>query len=145
MSFTVRRACLADAQAIWQINAESLGYEYSLEDTVKNMETALQSGQEAVFVVCSESGVIAYVHAQQYRPLYTPPLVNLLAVAVAPAAQGCGAGRLLMQAAEQWAKDIGAKGVRLVSGENRARAHQFYLACGYAARKMQKNFVKFWG
>ncbi|MHB8963030.1 MAG: GNAT family N-acetyltransferase [Saccharofermentanales bacterium] len=53
-----------------------------------------------------------------------------------------GVGRQLMESAEQWARQTGSIGVRLVSGFSREEAHRFYIACGYHLRKEQKNFVK---
>lgn len=53
-----------------------------------------------------------------------------------------GAGRLLLEAAESWAKEIGAAGVRLSSGASRSGAHEFYRRMGYDSEKLQIRFMK---
>lgn len=47
-----------------------------------------------------------------------------------------------MEAAENWAKEIGAKGVRLNSGASRTEAHAFYRHIGYTSEKQQIRFLK---
>ena len=67
---------------------------------------------------------------------------TIVALAVDEAFRGAGAGRMLLEAAEHWARQCGCCGVRLVSGFDREQAHRFYLHCGYRNRKTQFNFVK---
>lgn len=47
-----------------------------------------------------------------------------------------------MATAEQWAKDIGAEGVRFNSGKNHFMAHTFYEKIGYDEAKTQVKFQK---
>lgn len=47
-----------------------------------------------------------------------------------------------MEAAENWAKEIGATGVRLNSGADRTNAHAFYRNIGYEVKKQQIRFLK---
>lgn len=56
--------------------------------------------------------------------------------------QGQGVGRELMATAEQWAKDIGAEGVRFNSGKDHFMAHTFYEKIGYDEAKTQVKFQK---
>jgi GNAT superfamily N-acetyltransferase len=87
---------------------------------------------------------VGYIHAADYDCTYQPPMKNILTLVVDSALRGRGIGRRLLAAAEEWAKDDGALGVRLVSGFDRVNAHAFYLACGYFMRKEEKNFIKRW-
>ena len=73
---------------------------------------------------------------------YFEPLKNILGIAVDPHFQRHGIGRALLRAAENWAEQTGAAGVRLVSGGERAGAHSFYRSCGYTCTKKQLNFKK---
>lgn len=43
---------------------------------------------------------------------------------------------------EAWARERGASGLRLVSGETRADAHAFYQRLGFTGIKKQVNFRK---
>ena len=47
-----------------------------------------------------------------------------------------------MEAAENWAKEIGATGVWLNSGADRTTAHAFYRHIGYEAKKQMIRFLK---
>ena len=47
-----------------------------------------------------------------------------------------------MKAAEDWARENGAVGVRLNSGGQRKEAHAFYRAVGYHSEKEQLRFLK---
>jgi len=55
---------------------------------------------------------------------------------------GTSVGRLLMQQAEQWAREQGYSEVILRSNVIRARAHKFYESLGYTPIKSQKVFRK---
>ncbi len=136
----VRRARITDARAIWEINSRALGYDYPEEKTRLRLEVALEKPDHAIFVFGDP--VVGYVHIEAYDCTYADPLGNILALAVHPAAQGRGAGRALMEAAEQWAKLCGISGIRLDSGMDRTGAHAFYQAIGYRLRKDHRNFVK---
>lgn len=138
----IRNATAADAEALWRINRDTLGYRYKLEDTRRQLgELAARPGH---FIAVAQLGedVVGYIHAADYEGIYFPPLKNIVALAVNPAAQKNGAGRALLAAAEQWAKDCGAAGVRLNSSEARTGAHAFYERCGYKSEKSQKNYKK---
>lgn len=43
---------------------------------------------------------------------------------------------------EKWAKETGATGVRLVSGDKRVEAHIFYQKCGYEKDNQKVCFTK---
>ena len=53
-----------------------------------------------------------------------------------------GVGRLLLEQAEQWAREEGIGIVRVWSSDQRHRAHRFYEREGYAVVKTQLAFVK---
>jgi len=53
-----------------------------------------------------------------------------------------GAGALLLDAAEKWAKRAGAKSMSVRSNVLRERAHSFYERNGYEHCKTQKAFRK---
>ena len=85
-----------------------------------------------------------FVHVADYETLHSGSQKNIIALAVDPAWQGKGIGRMLTNAAEAWALACGCNAIRLVSSMGRTGAHAFYLHCGYRLRKEQKNFIKEW-
>lgn len=138
---TIRRAVPADAAGIAEICTTSLGYECGAEFVEKRLNE-LEGDSDRIFVAVSGDRVIGFIHAQRYTPLYFDTLVNILGIAVANDCKRCGAGRKLMQAAEEWAREINAAGVRLNSGGTRTGAHDFYRALGFNDEKTQLRFIK---
>ncbi len=138
----IRRALLADAEAICTLSRDELGYAYPVEKTRVKLRAALGNAAQAVFVAEQTGRVVGYIHAEDYNTLYADPMKNILGIAVCSACRKQGIGKRLLEAVEQWAADTGAAGIRLSSGERRQDAHVFYERCGYTSTKMQKYFVK---
>ncbi len=67
---------------------------------------------------------------------------NIMGIAVNRDYQHRGIGSALLRQVEQWARQTGAAGVRLVSGATRTGAHAFYHQCGYSGDKAQLNLKK---
>ena len=74
--------------------------------------------------------------------MYFDPMKNILGIAVFTEFRRRGVATKLITAGEQWARDTGAIGVRLVSGYDREGAHAFYERMGYQMRILQKHYRK---
>lgn len=131
-----------DAREIWQLNNDELGYSFSYEETLTKLERLSQEASHCLLVAEIDGKVVGYIHGNDYEVVYMPSFKNIMGLAVAKEYQNQGIGKALLTALEEWAKDTGAKGVRLVSGGERLAAHQFYERCGYQKKKMQANFRK---
>lgn len=142
-SIVIRKFKLEDYSQIQEINKTSLGYDYDLANTKKQLQRIIETTNDQLFVAELNQQVIGYIHAASYECTYCESLKNILALAVACDYQGHGIGKRLLQEVEAWAIEEGCKGVRLVSSETRLEAHKFYLNCGYSQRKIQKNFIKY--
>ncbi|NLE18151.1 MAG: GNAT family N-acetyltransferase [Propioniciclava sp.] len=142
MTVTTRPATPADAAAIQRLNRDDLGYDHPLDAVVAALADALASPRDLVMVAEVDGDVVGYVHAEEHRLLYLDLLVNVMGIAVLADAQGRGAGRALMEHVEGWARERGASGLRLVSGEARAGAHAFYERLGFVTTKKQLNYRK---
>ena len=141
MGIVIRYANTDDAEAIAVICSEDLGY--SCSDTlVRAKLSELDKSREAVFAAELGGSVIGYVHVERYDTLYMETLANILGLAVRNDSRRLGAGRMLIRAAEDWAREHGAVGVRLNSGGQRKEAHAFYRAVGYLSEKEQLRFLK---
>lgn len=137
----IREANPEDSAAIAEITAEGLGYDCAPEMIARNI-AALDRSHARLFVAEIDGGVVGFVEPQVYEAVYFAPLVNILGLAVREACRGLGIGKALMDAAENWAKEIGATGVRLNSGASRTNAHAFYRHIGYTTEKQQIRFLK---
>lgn len=138
----IREAKIEDYADLHRINKDSLGYDYPVDKTRIKIEIILSLPTDKIFVAEIDNSAVGYIHLSVYECTYSDSLKNILAIAVTDAYQGMGVGRALLTAGENWARENGCCGIRLVSGFNREEAHRFYDACGYQLRKNQKNFIK---
>lgn len=138
----IRECEVKDTDAIYKLNCEEMGYQYPLEETKKKLEKLIQSKENKIYVATEDNNVIGYIHAVDYDVIYSPLMKNIMGIAVATAYKRRGIGSALMSAVENWAEETGASGVRLVSGETRTGAHEFYRNVGYSYKKQQLNFQK---
>lgn len=138
----IRLATESDAHSICEINKSAFGYEYPEDKTRERLIYILSKPADKIWVACVDGLVVGYIHGADYECTYSDSLKNIMAIAVDEKYRGLGIGKQLLMAVEQWAREDSCKGVRLVSGFNREKAHDFYLHCGYIHRKDQKNFIK---
>lgn len=95
-----------------------------------------------IFVAESNNKVVGYIHLVNYDVIYADNFKNCLGLAVDSDYKRNGIGSALLKQAEIWAKENGAVGIRLCSGIEREKAHQFYQSQGYEVTKIQKNIKK---
>lgn len=142
--FVLREPRAGDAYNLASIIATELGYPVAADLVARNLRDILARDDQYIRVAAEAKGdtVIGYAHCETYRPLYTPPLGNLLALAVVRAWQRRGVGTALVHATEDWLKGCGYAGLRINSGSARTGAHAFYRAQGYEQGKTQYRFLK---
>lgn len=142
MNIIIRNATTADADSIWKLNTEEMGYTYTLEATKAKLFKLLSDVNNRIFVASVDGMIVGYIHANSYELLFAPSMRNVMAIAVSSSYKRNGIGRALLEEVEKWAVESGSAGVRLVSGESRTDAHEFYKKCGYFSNKKQLNFKK---
>ncbi len=87
-------------------------------------------------------GVVGWIHVQAVCLLEADLRAEIWGLVVAASVRGSGAGRLLVEAAEQWALGRGLDIVGVRSNVIRRDAHAFYEHLGYEVVKTQKAFRK---
>lgn len=142
MKFKIRECCVDDAKYIQELNCNEMGYDYSIEDTKLKLESLLVSKKDKIFVAVLDDIVVGYIHASNYDVVYAPNMKNIMGIAVSSAYRRNRIGEALLRKIEEWAKESGAKGLRLVSSSTRVGAHEFYRHMGYDGGKQQLNFKK---
>lgn len=140
----IRVATLKDASAIQQINANSLHYDFPLDQTTLQLEKILSLPNSQLLVATENKHVLGYIQLSDYENTYHESLKNIITLAVDQNYQHQGVGSKLLAAAETWAKDNGSQGIRLVTGFERKTAHPFYEKHGYQIRKRELNYIKWW-
>ena len=140
----IREAVPEDAGAVCELCAAALGYECPLgeQGLAQRLGEIAARGEERVFVACEGGEVAGFAHIAPYQPLFEPKMKNVLGLGVGESFRLLGAGRALLEAIEQAAREDGCEAVRLKSADFRVGAHEFYSRCGYKMVKAQKQFVK---
>jgi GNAT superfamily N-acetyltransferase len=139
----VRNATRDDAVAMARLLGE-LGYPADA-GTMPARLTAVESGGGCTFlVVAAEDRVVGLASVARLAALHVDaPVCYITALVTAPDARGQGVGRLLVSAAEQWARAQGCIRLSVTSAEHRADAHAFYPRCGlpYSGRRFTKRLT----
>jgi hypothetical protein len=140
-NLVIREANPNDSIEICKICVEDLGYDCEPELVKIRLEN-LDKNREKVFVADINGKAIGFVHAEKFNTLYYKDMMNIQGMAVAKSYHRNGYGKMLMHAAEDWAKDNHIDVIRLNSGIGRKAAHNFYRTLGYTNEKEQIRFMK---
>jgi GNAT superfamily N-acetyltransferase len=127
----VRPATPADRDQVWPL-ARDLATSYTAERPAfeRSYASLLADPGALVLVAASPAAVVGYLLATSHPAFHAnAPVAWVEEVMVAAQARGTGVGRLLMTAAESWARSTGAAYVALAT----RRAAPFYQALGYTA------------
>ena len=142
MNINIRRCMVSDAKTIHQLCVTDLGYDFPADQIEANVRTLM--GETTTLLLVAEDGdrVVGFVHAHNHNPVYAPPMKSIVAIAIDPEYRRLGLGQKLVHAVEDWARETGAHGVRVNSGQAQDEALHFYKNLGYEYIKTQYNFRK---
>lgn len=133
MQILIREIEPKDYPAVGAIWRDVLDISSATDENVKTTYEQMQSDDRYHTFVAEVDGVVAglttTVHALAIG--YPNGYIKMNGLAVLPAYQRCGLGRLLMERVEKLAQEQGASAVGLASGFQRTGAHQFYERLGY--------------
>ncbi|HLY60474.1 MAG TPA: GNAT family N-acetyltransferase [Terriglobia bacterium] len=138
----VRLATIDDAAALAGLSTQ-LGYPTSEDDARRRMAQISGNPENVVFVVALPDGrVVGWLHAYLCHLVESDLYAEIGGLVVDQQHRRSGAGRLLMQHAEHWARGKSCKTVSLRSNVIREGAHAFYHRLGYEVVKTQSAFRK---
>lgn len=128
---TIRLACQGDAEQLAHL-CEQLGYPVTEEHLSRRLTPLLLQSDHALFVAERPDGhLLGWVHVYRCFLIHTDPEAQIGGLVVDAVVRRSGAGRRLLQAAEQWAREQGCWSIYLRSHVTRTDAHQFYHMMGY--------------
>ena len=92
--------------------------------------------------VIDGDAVIGWINLSEAHTLETEPRAEITGLVVDSNFRSAGAGRLLVERGEEWARQRGLRVIGVRSNIIRERTHMFYERLGYAMTKTQKVFRK---
>jgi ribosomal protein S18 acetylase RimI-like enzyme len=125
---------LAIGVAPWRNQAEALAV--GRRWLTESLENAF-AGEGAVFVACSESGVVGVISIEPSRHFTGERDGYIGELAVAEHASRRGIGRALITAAAAWARDRGLANLTLHTGIFNTEARAFYASLGFAEEEVR--------
>jgi GNAT superfamily N-acetyltransferase len=138
----IRKARSGDAARVAELSGQ-LGYPVPAKEMAKRLKSVLKDRGGACFVAEMKGhGVVGWVHVSTTPLIEVEPRAEVNGLVVDEGIRSQGAGWLLLDAGEKWARGKGCKGMSVRSNVLRERAHGFYLRHGYEPYKTQKAFRK---
>ncbi len=138
----IRQMLPEDAVAVAGLTSQ-LGYPSSEAD-IKRRYDFIKDRSDARLLVAHHANraLVGWVHVQALYLLETDTRAEILGLIVTESARGTGVGRMLVEAAEEWAvlRGLDLLGVR--SNALRVEARAFYERLGYKVVKTQNAFRK---
>ena len=132
----------SDYLRVAEICKNDLGYECEPSFVRNQIAKVLHSERQTVLVAQEDNNVVGYIQIEEYETIYFGPFSNVLGLAVADSYRNKGIGAQLIKAAEEWAMQRGAMGVRINSASTRKAANKFYEKHGYENTKEQVRLIK---
>lgn len=137
----VQTAQPSDANAMASL-AVQLGYPCTEADVQKRLSEMKGDARCGVFVAVSEGKVVGWVGVYIFRAVELDSVAEISGLVVDETIRSRGIGKMLLHAAEDWARCAGLTAISVNSNIVRHRAHRFYESNGYEIIKTQKIFRK---
>jgi GNAT superfamily N-acetyltransferase len=123
--------------------AGQLGYECTGKEVRARLDEMQDTNQYAVYVAVLPGGRIAgWIGVYLFRTVELDSSAEISGLVVDQQVRSRGIGKVLLDAAEEWARSHGCSAISVRANVMRDRAHRFYGNNGYEHIKTQKSFRK---
>ena len=123
--------------------AGQLGYPCTPDEVRKRLVEMQAPNQYAVYVAeISKEEIAGWIGVYLFRSVELEKYAEISGLVVSEEARSRGVGKVLLEAAEEWARGTGCTVLSVRSNVKRERAHGFYEKNGYEWTKTQKTFCK---
>ena len=129
-----------DAGAVNALSKQ-LGYFLSIEQTLQNINSVLQSKDHIAFVAEYENKIVGWIGVAQAIMIEVMPHCEINGLVIDEDYRGMGMGKLLIDKVKHWAKEKGNDKLALHCNVKRTEAHLFYEHLGFTELKQQRNYV----
>ena len=123
--------------------AGQLGYPCTPQQIEKHLAGMQDARQYAVYVAELANGQVAgWIGTYVHRSVELDSFAEINGLVVDDKVRSRGVGKLLLEAAERWARSCGCDTIGVRSKVERHDAHRFYEKNRYGWTKTQKSFHK---
>lgn len=138
----VRKAEEKDRAFIFELSpylAEVAKLDWHTDEAIQAMQhryisemLAATSAPNITLIAENENGPLGFVHVRTHQDGISGETCGTVPLlAVSPKSQGLGVGKLLMESAQQWAKNLGCRLLHLEVFANNFKANSFYENLGF--------------
>ena len=139
---TLRRARITDSAELARLSAQ-LGYPQVADAFERRLRRLLISADHPVLVATDDDArLLGFIALERRLMLETGERVEIVGLVVDDAARRHGIGQALVDAAIDWAREIGLREVVVRSSTARVESHPFYEDAGFARIKSQHVYLK---
>lgn len=133
MDIVIREIESKDYLSVAEIWRDVLGYlSVTDEDVVKTYEKMKGDSRYCTYVADVKGAVVGFITSVETLAIDHPNgYMKVNGLAVLPAFQHCGIGKMLMERVEALAGERNLSMIGLASGFQRTEAHEFYEHLGY--------------
>lgn len=139
--YTIRPAEAADAPELARLAGE-LGYPCTPAVMAQRLAAARQRTDGVTLVAAGGIGLWGWVTVQRKAGLLSDPCAEITGLVVDGQARECGIGRVLVERAEDWAREHGLARMLVRTNVNRSATHRFYEHLGYLRSKSHHLYDK---
>jgi GNAT superfamily N-acetyltransferase len=139
----VRTAQRGDADALARLCTQ-MGYPAQPADMPARIERLENDASASALVAVDDANVVGLITTHLRHTMnHAAPLAQITLLVVDESRRGAGIGRVLVNAAEGWARERGCKRIVVTTALQRSDAHKFYERLEYAhtGRRYGKDFV----
>ena len=123
--------------------AGQLRYPSTGKQVQMRIDAMTNSGQYAVYVAEFPGGQIGgWIGLHMFRSVEQDSCAEISGLIVDQQIRSRGIGKVLLKAAEEWARSQACNGISVHSNVTRERAHHFYTRNGYQNIKTQRYLFK---
>jgi GNAT superfamily N-acetyltransferase len=139
----IRPICATDAPRL-SVLLVQLGYPSELDAVTSRLAGILSSATQQVLVAvpADDSRIGGYIGAERRLSPHSDEHVEITDLVVDSAARRSGLGRILVNAAEQWALQHGLHTMVVRSNVVRPESHPFYEGIGYQRTTTSHTYRK---
>jgi GNAT superfamily N-acetyltransferase len=144
----IREAKLSDHSFIFKLSpilADVAQLSWHSDDVIQKMqfdyiaEMLAESSHANVTFIAAKSDVsLGFIHVRPHRDSISGEMCGTIPLlAVSPESQGLGVGKVLIEFAEKWSKDLGCRLLHLEVFANNTKANNFYQTLGFKPETVQ--------